>query len=328
MMSYANKVKVLSGILVLLVAAWGLGELFAPERRLARSESSKLLAGKPGDVASFELSGSESLSFKKEGGVWFLLRGEEKLPAQGSRIESFIGAVAAIDRLGKVASAKEAWAGLGLDEAKRVTAKTVSGSILADFRAGDFGATASELYIRLEGSDGSYSIPSTFASYLSAPKSSWLDLRVLRGPAEAGDVQALNIRSTIALDTPVAAKGVSPASQAKPVMAPLIEWRITRSEKGWQSSAPVDPVQAESLLRSVLNLEASDVGPANAPFGEVSAKIEITFGNGAAKILEVGAEAGEGRRYLRASSESLVYEASLYSLKAILKPLSDLAPKN
>ncbi len=115
MMRFEDKVKYLSIALVVLLAAWGLGEFFAPERSAARSETGSYLVGKSSDAARVELSTKASqVVLVKEGGVWVLKDGSDSLPVLSSRVDSLLSALAKAGRKRPVAGGKEAWKNLGL----------------------------------------------------------------------------------------------------------------------------------------------------------------------------------------------------------------------
>jgi hypothetical protein len=318
MMRYERKVAILGGSLAALLAIWGAGAIFSPERNAARAESRKLLLGKAEDAASLEL-GSPKLSLAKEGGAWYLLEGGAKLPAQESRIKSFLEALAAVKSLKPMAKTQEAWKSLELDEgkAKPVLVKDGKGKAMADFAIGGFGPTGGEVYLRLAGSEASFSAEGSFASYAASSRASWLDLRVLPGPLPESDVEALALKAGIALD------GV-----AKPKL--VLEYGLRRQPNGW-AGVPglIDPVAVSALLRSLLNLEGEDMvaAPPAGAFSPVAARIELSLGNGGSKVLEVGAQAGEGRFYIRLAGRPYVYTVSAYGLRNALKAPADLLVK-
>ena len=316
MMSYERKVAWLGGSLALLLAIWGAGLLFSPERRTARAESRSLLAAKAEEAASISIGG---LGLSKEAGSWFLAEGSGKLPVQESRVRSFLEAAAAVKRLRPQAKTKAAWESFELDEARAaaVLVKDAKGKVLADFALGGYATAGGEVYLRLAGSEASYSAPSAIASYVRGDRSSWLELRVLPGPLPEADVESLSLRASLALDGP-----------GKPGLA--LEYALKRSEQGWSGLAgQVDAVAVSSLLRSILNLEAEDIllSPPASAFSPVAARIELSLGNGGTRVLEVGAPAGEGRFYLRLAGGPYVYAVSAYGLRNALKRPADLLVK-
>jgi hypothetical protein len=331
-MRHEKKVAVLAGTTALLLVIWTLGLVFSPERVAARAESLKLLQGSPGDAASIEISGQDRLSFAKEGGAWYLVQGAAptapgaaaaaaqgvRLPADASRMTSFLEAVGGVKRLRPLARSREAWAGFQLDEAKgkRVVVKDGKGRAIADFWVGGYGPTGTEVYLRRSSSDESYAVSSGVASYLGYGRKSWLDLRVLPTFPET-DVQSLAFKASIPLD----GKGKAPVE---------LQYRITREREGWKGpSGALDAVAAESLVRALIGLQGEDISASPPPsaFTPVSARIDIELGAGTSKVLEVGSAAAEGRYFLRLAGSPLVFEVSAYSLRAILKPLGELVPK-
>jgi hypothetical protein len=319
-MRYEKKLIILSSVLVALLLIWAAGLVFSPERVAARSESARLIAGKASEVTSIVLkgSGASSIELAKSGSGWVLVDGAARLPVQAQRVTSFLDALGAVSRLKVVATTKGSWAGFQLDEAqaKRASLKDASGKTLADIYVGGYGPTGSEVYLRREGSDLSYTADASIASYVGYGRSTWLDLRVL-GSIKEADVQSLTLSSSIALD----GKGKSPVK---------LDYSLTRDQKGWKAgAAQIDAEAVNALLRSILGLQGEDyvAAPQAEAFAKIDARISLELGAGTSKVLEVGSSAGQDRFYARIAGESLAFTVSTYNLKNVLKSLSDLAPK-
>jgi len=320
-MKYERKVIYLSSALAVLLLVWAAGLVFSPERVAARSESARLLAGKAADVASISLKGSPggaAIELAKSGESWVLLDGAARLPAQAQRVSSFLSELSSVSRLHVVARSKDSWAGFQLDEAqaKRATLKDASGKVLGDIYVGGYGPTGSEVYLRREGTDLSYTADSGLASYLGYGRSTWLDLRIL-GAIKEADVQSLATKCSIALD-------------GKGKAALILDYSLRRDAKGWKAgAAEIDPEAAASLLRAIVGIQGEDYvaqAPASA-FAKVDARVSLELGSGQSRVLEVGAEAGDGRFYARVAGESLVFTLSSYSLRGVLKSLAELTPR-
>lgn len=313
MMRYEKKVAALGGSLALLLAIWGAGTLFSPERRATRAESKKLLSAKAEEAASISIG---ALSLVKESGAWFIAESGVKLPVQESRVKSFLETASSVNRLKPMGKTKAAWASFELDEAKAkpVLVKDGKGRTLADFAIGGYAATGGEVYLRLAGSEVSYAVDGAIASYAGSDKRSWLDLRAMPGLLPEADVEAVSIRASIALD-----------GAGKPPLA--LDYSLRRSEKGWEGiPGAIDGVAVSALIRSVLTIEGEDIVAAPPPdaFSPVAARIELSLGKGGSKVLEVGKAAGEGRFYLRLAGGQYVYELSAYGLRNALKKPADL----
>jgi hypothetical protein len=320
-MRYEKKVLSLSIALGVLLAAWALGMIFSPERSAARSESASLASGKKADAASIELTspGAAPLVLSKSSGSWTLAEGPSKLPVQSSRVDNLLGSLYEPGRLRVAARSKAAWADFQLEEgkAKRVVVKDAAGKVLSDVYVGGYGPTGSEAYLRREGSERSYAADSSIAAYVGYARAAWLDLKVLGG-AVVADVQSVSVRSSIALD----GKGKGPLS---------LDWTARREGQLWKiGSAEADAQSVESLIRSATAIQGEDIvaAPPAEAFSPVAARVELAFSSGVSKVLEVGAQAGENRFYLRAAGNPLVYLVSDYGVRAMLKSPADLAKKN
>jgi hypothetical protein len=319
-MRYEKKVVILSSVLVALLLIWGAGILFSPERVAARSESAHLLAGKPADVATISIKlPAGAFDLTKSGSSWSLLDGAAKLPVQASRVSSFLDDLAAISRLRVVARSKDSWAGFQLDDAnaKRATLKDASGKLLADLFIGGYGPTGSELYLRLAGSDLSYSAETGIASYFGSNRSSWLDLKIL-GDIKESDIQSFSVKSDIALD-----------GKGKPSL--VLDYNLHREGQGWKAGTGTPQIDAEStssLLRSIVGLQGEDyvASPPGDAFTKVTARIDLELGTGKSKVLELGSTVGDNRFYGRVVGDPIAFTVANYSLHAVLKSLADLAP--
>jgi hypothetical protein len=320
-MRYERKVLSLSIALGILLAAWLLGTIFSPERSAARSESSSLASGKMADAAAIELSGPDAapISLLKSDGSWTLVDGVARLPVQSSRVENLLDSLAKPGRLRVVARSKAAWPDFQLEEgkAKRALVKDASGKVLADVYVGGYGPSGSEVYLRGAGSERSYAVDSSIASYVGYGRAALLDLKVLGG-AVAADVQSVSARAKIAVD-----------GKDKPALS--LDWTARRDGQAWKiGSAEADAQSVESLIMSVAAIQGEDIvaaPPADA-FTPVSARVELSFSSGVSKVVEVGIPAGGDRFYLRAAGNPLVYLVSDFSVRAMLKSPADLAKKD
>jgi len=328
MMRFETKVRALVAVLAVLLLAWGLGEFFAPERVSRRSETVTLLSGKTAEVARIDIAaGGSALRLEKSGGQWALADGADRLPVLTSRVDALLSSLAKAGRKRPVASKKEAWAGLGLDEGKvrSLTLSDAAGKPLLELHAGNYGTTGSELYARFGQGEASFTIDSTVSSWLSPDRSAWLDKRLWRTAVEAVAVQAVAVRADISL----VAEG---KDAAKPPLRAA--WRFERSGQDWKGGQRLpDSVSVESMLRALLNLEAVDLAaraPADA-FAKVAATVTLELGSGKSRLLEVGQPAGSGRFWARASEDGkllpLVFQLSSYSLGTFLKDESAFVKK-
>jgi hypothetical protein len=338
MMRFEHKVKYLSIALAVLLVGFGLGEFFAPERMTTRSETGSLLPGKGSDVARVDIGNTgTSLVLVRAGGTWGLVDGSDRLPIQASRIDSLLAELGKAGRKRPVASAKEAWKNLGLDEAtaKSLKLSDEKGKVILDLRVGSYGATGSEVYARLAGSDASFAIGSGISSWLGVDRGAWLDKRLFATVLEAGGVQALSLKADMTLEDTAGAAATPAAGAASTKAAPLhFAWRLERSGEGWKGGArELDAVAVESTLRAILNLEAVDLA-ARAPegaFAKIGASISLETGKGGNRLVEVGTSAGEGRFWVRATESGkaspLAFKVSSYSLGLILKDEENFTKK-
>lgn len=320
-MTYRNKVTALASTLAGLLLLYAAGLVFAPERNAARAESGRLLYGKPGDVARLAISGGgdADLAFAKTEGGWSLSESGQELPVEASRIQAFLEGLAEIDRLSPRSEGAGDLSGFGFaqGQARHVVARSAAGKVLADFAVGGYGPTGAEIYVRLKGAGPVYSAQSGFASYLREGRPGWLDLRVFPGNLKTDDVQ------TIKMDARLSLQGGGGA----PVVA---SWSVSRKDGNWTwDQGTLDGASVDAMLRSTLFLSGQDIAamPPEGAFSTVQGRIALGLGTGETRIMEIGADAGNGSFYLRAQGSPWVYLVSAYSLINVLRPASALAGK-
>ena len=335
MMSYRNKVMLLSSALAVLLLVYAGGLLFAPERNAARAEAGKLLAGKAADVASFTIGGaggSPSMDFEKGAEGWALMEEGEALPVQAGKIDAFLAALSGVSRLSPRSEGQGDLAGFGLgaDAGVRITAKAASGKALADFVLGGLGPTGTEAYVRLRGVGPVYAATSDFASYVREGRAGWLDLRIFATPIRLEDVESVRMSARLELGAGSAAGGAAAGGGASSRAPVIAEWTASRKDGGWAGkTGAYDAVAVESTLRSIVNLSGQDIvamPPADA-FANPQSRIELGLGTGGTRAIEIGRDAGNGTFYLRAQGSSFVYLVSAYALMNAVRPESALASK-
>jgi hypothetical protein len=323
-MSYRTKVLALSTTLAFLLLVYAAGLVFSPERRQARAEAAGLLAGKPTEAASIELSRREgdstiTLSLSKKAGSWVLLDQGEGLPVQGQRVASFLEALAEVKRLSPRSDGTGDATSFGLapGQGSGVLVKDSAGKTLADFRVGGYGPTGKESYLSLGGKKTIYAMDAAFGSYLTADRSSWLDLRLFTEPPKIEEVESLALSSKLPVDLS--------GRPAKP-----FAWLAKKKDGSWKGSeANLDAPAVEGILRSILKLSGEDIAtkPPVEAFATVLGRIELGLSGGRSLVIEIGASAGQQRYYLRSPASPYVYLASAYSLMTIMREEGSLLAK-
>lgn len=315
-MTYKNKVVALSSTLAFLLLVYAAGILFSPDRLRGRAEAGKLLAGKAADAAELSIAeGSGApLVFKKASGSWSLEEEGASLPVQSSRIEGLLSSLEKVASLSPRSSSRSSWRDFSLDEtrARHVLVKGAAGKILADFYAGSYGPTGSDIYVRLAGKDSVYSASADFGSYVEGGRASWLS-RALFKDARPEDVQSVDYSSS--LDLSGASKG----------SVKTAAWSAVRNGGSWTAKGPagaaVNGETVDAVLRSTLGLEGEDMRAIVPPeaFAKTQASIVMHLGSGKSLSFEVGAAAPDGLFYARSSASPYVYEVSRYSLANVLR---------
>ncbi len=322
-MTYRRKVISLSACLAVLLGIYAAGILLAPVRRQARAETGRLLSAKTAEVASIEIqlskegsSAGEKLLLRKDGSAWSCQDGADSLPAQAGRVDAFLAVLSGINRLSLRSDGLSGSGDFGLAEGQgaKLVLKDAKGKVLADLAVGGYGPTGKELYVRPGSGKAIYAVETGFESYLSRPRASWLDLRLLSTPLLADTVQDLRIDSSFPNDA--SGKAQKPFS-----------WQAIRKDGAWSGKAAnLDSIAVESVLRAVQNLSGEDMvarTPVDA-FSKILGRIQIGQAQGGPLFVEVG-QAAEGQRYyVRSKGSAYVYLVSAYSLGGIFRPESAL----
>jgi len=320
-MTYKNKVIALSSTLAGLLLIYAGGLLFSPDRLRDRAESGKLLAGKSADAALVSISSGPGspMSFKKDSGAWTLEEDGASLPVQSSRVEALLSSLAEVKSLSLRSSSRSSWNDFGLDETrgKRVVVKNAAGKSLADFYAGSYGPTGSQIYVRLAGKDAVYAVSGDFGSYIEGGRASWLSRALFKDGPKPEDVQSVDYGSSLDLSGAIKAK------------AKAVAWSAVRNGGNWtvkagsgaSNGAAVTGETVDAVLRSALSLEGDDMKAVVPPeaFAKTQASIAMHLGSGKTVSFEVGGAAADGLFYARCSSSPYVYEVSRYSLANVLR---------
>lgn len=315
-MSYRNKVIALSATLACLLLIYAAGLFFSPERLRDRADSGRLLAGKAADAAELSIAegAGSPLRFKKDQGAWSLEEEGSSLPVESSRVEALLSSLASVESLSLRSETQASWKDFSLDEtrAKRLVVKSASGKVLADFYAGSYGPTGTELYVRLAGKAPVYAAKADFGSYLEGSRASWLSRALFKEGPKPEDVQSIDYSSSLSLQ---------PGAQAKKVQKAL-SWSATRSGGSWTvKGAALSGQTVDAILRSALSLEGDDmvvVAPPEA-FQKIEATLRFHLGSGKSLSLEVGGTTPSGLYYARSPSSPYVFELSTYSLSSVLR---------
>jgi|GEM_PF-1383430 len=335
-MTYKNKVIALSSAFAALLLVYAASLIFSPERSLARAETGKIFSGKEADVAEVDLDGipqgsvpiqqgggqnAEKISmlFKKSGSDWSLEEDGASLPALPARISSLVSAVAKVKSLSPRSGSESSWASFGLagGSARHVVLKDKAGKVLADFYAGSYSATGSEIYLRLAGKPEVYAADAELGSYLESSRASWLNRALFKNEIKTDDVQSIEFSSTLNLSALT-------AQNAAAVKAPApVAYTATRSGSSWTvKGAAVDPQSVAGIVRSGLSLEGDDMFAAAPPeaFEKIPIGIVFHMGDGQSLKLEIGSRAGSsGLYWARSSASPFVFQVSIYGIAGLLR---------
>lgn len=314
MMEYKAKVRALLIVNALLAAAILGGIAYdgvrASGRRLARR-----IVDDPSKVDAIALSSGEGLVLKRSGGAWIAVRGGDSLPALSARVDAFLALLADDSRMDVVAGSLESRTelGLGPGDARAVRLMGADGSTLAELLVGAYAPSGGSAYLAFAGSEAALLAPGAIAAYAGASAVSWLDLAAFSPGIDARTVESLRVEVSL----PDAGLPARPG------------YAIVRSGQGWAESPggrELDPARVESMIRSLLALQASDYAPGKEASGDTACTVRMALSNGAETWLRLEKAAEDGSYPASTSSGRGRMYLPAWAVKEAVKDLAALMP--
>ncbi len=266
-MSFRTSVTVLGSILVLLLAAFVLGTIFAPGSAAQRAADAPLFPGlRPSAVNQIEIrdasgsvlvrkdiginaaGGSSARAAASAGGEWRLDIGGAAYPASQARADAFVNDVAGLKRGTLVTRNASSITSLGLDPGTRrhVFLRGPSGDVLAEMAVGNAAAGSQEMYVQAAGRKEVYLTAGSLSNELATDRAYWGEMRILPAEVTADSIIRLSVER----------KG-----------APRASWTATRERNGqnglsWvlegDPGAKVQQDKLSSLAASAASFSGSD----------------------------------------------------------------------
>jgi hypothetical protein len=313
MNGFQKKLRQLVGVNVALAVLILLGIVFSPASAKARSTKRDLLAN-AGVVATIRIDGPESIELVKSGTDWLLRSADGDLPADGPRVQAFMKAVDAVQRMDPVAKDSASWPSLGLKgEASRHVAMADSkGTTVCDFTVGRYATAPNAVYVAVAGSAEAFSVNSGMASYVQGPHASWLDLKAWLTPPAVEAVQEIELHGSV-----------------KTADGRLVSdsYTITRSGSGWKTGATVlDSQKVEAMIRAVAAIRGDDYMPQSAAPATTATSVVMRLGNGRSLQLDIEHPQADGRYPATSSQRTRRLYLPAWVLTEALKPLAELLP--
>jgi hypothetical protein len=316
MMDYKTKLRALIALNAALALALVIGALTAPERRSSSVIKISLASGLEGVRGIGISSPGLELRLQKRAESWLVADATGSLPADSSRVEGLVNALAALTSAERVASSRASWAELGLGEerAARLILTDFSGKTLLELLVGDYTPSGSGAYAAFADGQDAWALPAGAAAYIKAAMNSWLDLRVFPSAISTQDIQQIRVRGGLDLED----GGVR-----------SLDYTLRRSGAGWVlDGQALDPLRVDAMARSLVSLRAAQYaagGDALVP-GAERIWAELALGSGEALRLALGARGEDGRYLASSSGRERGFYLPGWAVEEAFKPISALVP--
>lgn len=252
------------------------------------------LADKP-DAIAIARPGGETITLSKDGDRWVI--GEKKFPADQSKVDAMLKALAEVKALGSV-SASGDWARYGLDDASAVVVTAAKGGkTLRTLAAGKNSATSQQCYARVDGGKDVLLVSGKLRDLFDKAAEALRDRTVWKVPPEgitriesdfSGSGNELAADGKKAYPFAVAKAGDPPVWQGAPMAG--------------KAAPTVDGGKAATWAESLAELRLDSFAPEGTQFGDHPLGILTVVASGKTMKITVGAKEGDGK-YLCSSSE-------------------------
>ncbi|MCL2481346.1 MAG: DUF4340 domain-containing protein [Spirochaetaceae bacterium] len=200
-MEYGKKIKLLSGIIVFLLASYITGTIFSSgnitKKRASQPILDKAVISKISGI-KINLAETGDLFLQKEDKKWYYTYNNKKYPAAADKIENFIDSVFKLTKYQIAGSDSKIWDKFDLTEGKSKDAffYNSSNNELFSLHIGKKGpAEGSGEYIRTSLSDEVYLIDAPIIRYFTRDLTYWSHLRVLPEDVDSNTIGAVKIKT-------------------------------------------------------------------------------------------------------------------------------------
>ncbi len=307
-MSFRNRVFVLGGVFVVLLAALVIGIFSSPLAASRRASERPLFPGlQPDAVARVSVSDASNrvtLTRAAPGQgdpsapAWTVEISGRPFPAAKERVDALLKGVVALARGSLVTEdpAKAASLGLEGNGAVQVQLLDAKGQILAQLTAGNRGVGGSGYYIRAGTSKQVWQTGSDIASYLTAELKFWEDLRILPRDLTAHAVVRIS-------ETKTGSVGSTWTLSREPDSRGIPRWSFPGSQDAVQAS------QADAVAGALLAVEGEDflTADSRSAVAEPIATVTVSLNDGRDFRLSFGPKTADSRYPCSVQDGAVVY---------------------
>ena len=314
-MTYEKKIKILSGIIVLLLASYITGTIFSSaninRRRTLQPIFDKVIFNKISAIR-IDIEDGDLFIQKEEGNKWFYTYNGKKYPASVDRIENFIDSVSRLTKHQIVGSNSRIWEKFDLVEGKSKDAifYDSSNNELFSLYIGKTGpATGSGEYIRTSLSDEVYLLEASIARYFMRDTPYWSSHRVLPEDVDSNTITAVKIITDQKFRSEVAMLNFS---MRREIESNRVNW------KDMPSGKVIDRNSADMLLNNIASFTADSFSESY--ITEKNAEIEIETDYYGRIIIDIEV-LGEYNVLFGIRGGDYMHEASLFKIERILNSI-------
>ena len=249
-MEYGKKIKLLSGIIVLLLVLYITGTIFSSvninKKKTLEPVFNKTLIGKISAIKIDMETGN--ILLQKEDKKWSYTYNGKKYPASADRIENFIDSVSKITKYQLAGSNSKIWDKFDLVEGKSKNAffYDSSNGELFSLHIGKGGpASGSGEYIRTSLSDEVFLLDAPIVRYFLQNTDYWSNLRVLQEDVDSNNIASVKIKTDKKFSETM---GMLNFSMKKESANKSFEWKDIASSK------VIDRNNADMLLNNIASL--------------------------------------------------------------------------
>jgi hypothetical protein len=311
-MSLARRFVLAAVVLAVLAALFVAGQLFSPQKRLARVAGAPLLnLARESELTGVEIErpGAAPVSLRAREGGWEVEAAGRWVPASADRVRALAQLAAGLPRGTLVTRDPARGAELGLDpgQARLLAMRFAVGPEIA-LEVGKRAASGDTDYVRVRGQDAAYLVRSSLSVLLAQEVSYWYDLRVLPAGMRDQTIARVIVRGN--MNYTLERTSGEPGS-----------W--TLADAG--ASGPVDAAAAQSMVDSLALLEGEDFREGRPPAPEGAAlEVELTTAEGQGVLLSVRADPQPGLVSVTADTSPWTYLVREELLRRAVRPVEEL----
>ncbi|MCL2705463.1 MAG: DUF4340 domain-containing protein [Spirochaetaceae bacterium] len=311
-MEYSKKIKLLSGIIVLLLVSYIAGTIFSSgnmnKKRASQPIFDKAVINKISAI-KIDLQEEGSLLLQKEDQKWSYMYNNKKYPAPADKIENFIDSVFKCTKFQLAGSNSKTWDKFDLIEGKSKDAffYDSSNNELFSLHIGKKGPTeGSGEYIRTSLSDEVYLIDAPIIRYFLRDRTYWSYLRVLPEDVDSNTIGSVKIKTDDRFSD----------AQAKINFSMKREYSNNNFEWKDVNGKVIDKNSADMLLNNIASFSADSFSNDHITTDK-NAEIEIETDAYGRMIFDIKV-LREQNALIGIRGGDYIYESSLYKIERIL----------